>query len=767
MIHPKVVSLQADRARSAPIPPIVNSIRQQSRRQLIGLLNNLLDCTDDALFEMADKSHNNLDHHLYFDSMRQIRLHRETIQKSFVDEVNRAFDRLFTGSQNGTGDAEDGDPEEIQLLNNDELEISVAISGIVSKITSQFSLPIMEVTKRLDHLAKHATVIERRNPLGPQMVSEAFVAAMSCLDVDIRIRIILLKLFERTVMQNMGPVYDETNHMLVQAGVLKDLRSSLSRNRDTDERRAHPAEAPRHPSVAGPQQWRSGSIEGSGHAASFSSGSIANGGAPGAGAGYSAGDFGVIQSLLAGIRNSGGQPPAPGTIIATPQLLRVLDAAQAEFGQQQIGLNQVPPLVDLRQLVASRAANLTGRPQNNLSRNDEDVVNFIGMLFDYILNDRNLAIPMKALIARLQIPIVKLAILDKGFFEKSSHPARQLLNELSSAGIGWSSASELKRDAVYDRIESVIIRVLNGFNDNPLIFEQLLQELRDFRTQDSARNARMEQRVKETETGKAKTLAAKQEVQQFINQKVAGLRLPREVGRFLSEVWSRVLVYAMLTEGESSAVWQALMSTLDDLLWSVQPLDHPDQMDQRDQSHGALLQRLTAGMNVVQLAAAEQGQWLEIIQDQLEEVSQNDRRYFDEGSFEEGAIAGIPEQYVEMEQIILAEPTEVTDSYLGQAPDAEFADQIARMTEGTWVEFHSDPSSPALRCKLTTIVEPGARYVFVNRRGMKVAEKTRMALARELQDHKLTILNDAQVFDRALEAVIGNLRHVQSKEARR
>ncbi|MFU8817905.1 MAG: DUF1631 domain-containing protein, partial [Pseudomonadales bacterium] len=679
MTHPKVVSLLLERTRAAPIPPLVNSLRQQSRRQLLGLLQRLLDCTDDALFEMADKSQNNLDHHLYFDSMRQIRLHRPAIEQCFVDEFNACFERLFAATDDAAEDA-DLESDDIQLLNNDELEISVAISGIVSKITSQFSLPIMELTKRLDHLAKHTTVSERRNPLGPQMVSEAFAAAIGCLDVDIRIRIILLKLFERTVMQNMGPVYDAVNQMLAQAGVLKDLRKPLARNRSPESHRGRAPSAPDHAGASA----RGAESESPTHAGGAtghnpgSSGQPMNGGAAAAGAG---GDFGTIQMLLAGLRDA-GHPPAPDTIIATPQLLRVLSAVQAEAGDQHQGVAQVPPLVDLHQVLATRASDLTGRAQNHLSRSDEDVVNFIGMLFDYILNDRNLAIPMKALIARLQIPIVKLAILDKAFFEQSSHPARQLLNELSSAGIGWSSANELKRDAVYDKVESIVIRVMNGFNENPQIFTQLLDELRAFRSQDSARSARIEQRVKETESGKARTLAAKQEVQQFINQRAAGLRLPRDIGRFLSDVWSRVLVYASLTEGQASPAWSALTSTLQDLLWSVQPLDDPQQMNLRDDSRDTLLQRLGAGMGVIQLGEREQDQWLESIRVQLEEVSQSDR------SFLTDAGAGdLSDDYVEMEEIVLTAPGEFDAGYAGEPADASFVEQIQTLKEGSWVEF--------------------------------------------------------------------------------
>lgn len=811
MSNPKVVSLQPDRKPSSAIPPIVNSVRQQARKRLLGLVKELLDCTDDALFEMADRSHSNTDHHMYFDSMRQIRLHRGDIQQRFTDEVNRAFERVFSGSSEFADGLDDVDADDIGLVDNDDLEISVAISGITSKITSQFSLPIMELTKRFDHLAKHATVNERRNPLGPQALSEAFGHAIEGIDIDIKIRIILLKLYERMVMQRMGPVYEEANRALTDAGVLKDLRRTLGKGRNP----SGPARSTSAPGSARGQDHRrhgagSSGYGGGGYAGSqsgyggtdqggyggsgqggFGGGAYGTAGAghggggtghggpagtPGnaghggyAGAGepggsYGGEEFGTIQSLLAGMPgsqrsdNASAAGDLPGGVIATPQLLDLLTAVQSESGSQALSIEEVPPLLDLRQVVVSRAPDVTGEALNQLGRADEDVVNFIGMLFDYILNDRNLAIPMKALIARLQIPIVRLAIIDKSFFDRSSHPARQLLNELSSAGIGWSSAAELKRDAVYDKIESIVIRVLNGFSDNPDIFAELLDELRAFRTQDGARHARMEQRVKDTESGRARTLAAKQDVQRVVNQKACGLRLPREVARFVSDVWSRALVYVMLKEGEATTTWEELIATLDDLLWAVQPLDDLDAIDRRDAMREDLLTRIAEGMSMLQSTGTDVDHWRAVIEAQLDEVSGNDRAFLEDDLGERGA-----DVFPEMEEIVLAAPHEVTDSFQGEAPAPDFVDNINRLSEGSWVEIQQDGDAGVLRCKLATIVKPGDRYVFVNRRGMKVAEKTRMELARELQDDKLVMLNDSQVFDRALQAVIGNLRQVQSQ----
>jgi hypothetical protein len=757
--HPKVVPLTRAPGRAPALPPILNSIRQQSRKQLVSLLRELLDSADDALFEMADRSHNDADHHLYFDSMRQIRLHRADMQAMFVEELNARFEAAFRSDVEGAGSAGDeDDPEALSLLHNDELEVSVAISGIVSKITSQFSLPIMELTRRFDHLAKNKTITERRNPLGPQAVSESFADAIAGLQIDIRIRIILLKLFERQVMQRLGPLYDEANRMLADAGVLKDLKRSMSRGRNPDA--GHGSPRPQHSVTPGGTGTTAAAILGAGartadpHAGAPERGGWRAGGDGGTG-------FSTIQSLLAHTRGPADAAVGDlGAVIATPALLNVLNAVQAESGRDGVRMDQVPPLVDLRQVLVSRAPDVTGEALNKLGRADEDVVNFIGLLFDYILNDRNLAIPMKALIARLQIPIVKLAIIDKSFFERSSHPARELLNELSSAGIGWSSAAELKRDAVYDKIESVVVRVLNGFSDNPGIFAELLEELRAFRTRDTERNRRMEQRVREMESGRARTLAAKQEAQQVINQKACGLRLPRDLARFLSEVWSRALVLVSIREGSDSAGWSALVSTLDDLLWSLQPLDDLQHIEQRAAMRDDLLDRLEDGMNLIQLNEAEQTQWRRLIANQLAEVNDNDRAYLADD--ESPAIA---EHFEEMAEIVLAAPQDVTDGYQGQPPEPKFVEKINQLVEGTWVELRQDDE--VLRCKLSTIVKPGDRYVFVSRRGMKVAEKTRMELARELQDERMLVLNDAQVFDRALQAVIGNLRQIQDASSSR
>jgi uncharacterized membrane protein YgcG len=786
----KVVPLKAPENAAGrsnhSLPPILHSVRQTARRSLSGLLSTLFNNADDVLFEMADRSRNDSDQHMYFDSMREIRVHRKRISTEFGQKLYAAFDVLYLPVANDDEEPTDFETavDNMTLVKNDDLEISVAVAGIVSKVTSQFSLPVMQLTRRIDSLCPNRTVTERMNPLGPHQLGTAFVAATECLEIDIRVRIVLLKLFERFVMEHLGQAYDDANRVLAEAGVLPDLRNVLKKEASTQRASTPRPNSPQAGHGPAGQQGHSGAggLPGSGSGASGASGSgsgSGGGGASsgGAGSGFAMpgsssadSDFTVLQQLLAnqpdghyggtgygsgssrGIGGAAYSGPV-GPVISTPDLMSVLSVVQSAASAEPIDINQVPVAIDLRQLVLTRAADVTGAPAGAMGRADEDTVNLVGMLFDYILNDRNLAIPMKALIGRLQIPMLKVAILDKTFFSKTSHPARQLLNELSSAGIGWSSAAELKRDALYNKIESVVLRVLNNFSDDPEIFATLVTELRQFVQQDHHRVQIVEQRVKEVEAGRAKTISAKLTVERLVNQKASGLRLPPEVGRFISDLWSRVLVYLCIRNGEEGAEWSDAVQTFDDLLWSVQPLDALADIEERDRARPRLLDRVERGLEMIGLSGGEIEDAVTMLEERLGDIAASDRAFLEEDRPQVEA-----RELPVMEEIVLTSPGEV-EPIDNAEPEPEMVREINRLTEGVWVEMANDDGQKT-RCKVAAIVQPGSKYIFVNRRGMKVAERTRMALAVELKRKSITILDESQVFDRALEAVIGNLRQL-------
>ena len=85
-----------------------------------------------------------------------------------------------------------------------------------------------------------------------------------------------------------------------------------------------------------------------------------------------------------------------------------------------------------------------------------------------------------------------------------------------------------------------------------------------------------------------------------------------------------------------------------------------------------------------------------------------------------------------------------------------FMQQVSRFSVGCWFEFVQNGQSE--RAKLAAVIKVNGRYIFVNRSGVKVAEKTKQELAADLKAGLVQVLNDGLLFDRALESIIGNLR---------
>lgn len=123
--------------------------------------------------------------------------------------------------------------------------------------------------------------------------------------------------------------------------------------------------------------------------------------------------------------------------------------------------------------------------------------------------------------------------------------------------------------------------------------------------------------------------------------------------------------------------------------------------------------------------------------------------------------SGATEEVVAEEIVLLsAEPStpEIDVSKIDE--NDPFVKQVEKFAVGCWFEFQADEGgkSGAERCKLAAIIKSTGKYIFVNRSGVKVAEKSKMGLAVELRRGSVQILNDGLLFDRALESIITSLR---------
>lgn len=786
MTDANVVHLNKVAPQHPPISPVgrlpvaLTQVRDKAAAQLKQALQGLFDNADDSLFEMADRAVSNAEQNAFFEAMRDLRLKRKNIERGFLQKIFESFAVL---NQYEIGKAPLLDAvsfDGLALVQEDDLEEAVALDGMVSKVLGRDSVALGHLTARLNALVSKK-IEDKSNPLGPRVLCEGFLDACRSLGVEIKVKLIIFKLFEKYVLVDLDQLYAEVNLLLITAGVLPELQSPPPRSA-----------ASRRPAAQHGAREAGAETSGAG-ASNYSEEGMQE-------------VFGVLQELLAQVRGSGmpaRELPAGAVPISSNDLLRLLSHMQQRLPEQtgvaadELGLrNQLEALLG-RASAKSGKARVVGEV-------DEDVINLVSMLFEFILDDRTLPDSLKALIARLQIPMLKVAVLDKAFFSRGTHPARRLLNEIASAAMGWSGQDDEQRGSLYQRIEQVVQRLLNDFVDDPAIFSELLTEFTAFTGDERRRSDLLEQRTRDAEEGRAKSEIARQQVEQALNQRLLGKTLPEVVVRLLQEAWSKVMMLACLKHGAESAEWQAVLATMDDLVWSVEPHEDAQARMRLLELVPGLLKALREGMasaavdpfvtseyfaqlEALHVQAFQRFKWsmpapvqpaaegvaeseLEpelpiaqaLVRDETELAVEQALSALDLPELVEGEEPAEPAAMVEViEEIVLLAPGEVREQPEVQlAEDDEAFGQVDSLRVGSWVEFQEDEEHK-LRCKLAAVIKPTGKFIFVNRTGMKVLEKTRTGLAVEFRRSAIRLLDDALLFDRALESVIGNLRRLK------
>ena len=605
--------------------------------RLTTALTRMMEKVDDALFELADKAENNTVQSRYFDAMREIRLKRPAVQMRFKQKLEQAFEGRPKASRSGESKPEtlsapgampsllddDGLPA-LQLVENDELEESLAVSNMVTKLHAGCKDALFALDRRMGLLLKDPELRMFGNPVGPETVCGAIQDACNEIESEIEIKLIVLKLFDKLVVNEIPAIYDDLNAALADQGVLPNIRrdyrgKTVSQpvrpvdpngvNRDTDP---HLQDAPSgspagagygHPPAAAGTSYQQAAP---GRVQPPVSG-VAGGGEPTAGAaGHSVSDGFPLaeQDLLATLRqvmtlHAGGNSPGIGATQTRASgaldSLTLLQQGRAPGEGQGYAIN-IPAMADGRNSILRelKQSDVIG----GMDRVDSMMIDIVAMMFDYILDDRGIPDPMKALLGRLQIPILKVAILDKTFFARKFHPARKLLNNLAEAAVGWQEERD-GDDALHRLVTDIVHRILNEFEDDISLFSEVLKELEAFLAAEAQRVDECAEEAMDQIEARERLKTARREAQTEVRRRTAGERIPDVVREFLEVYWKNFLAIAYNNGGEDSEEWQNGIETMDDLVWSITPKQIPEERDRLKTLLPSLLKRLNEGMSRV------------------------------------------------------------------------------------------------------------------------------------------------------------------------
>jgi hypothetical protein len=781
--NPNVVDLQQRQiigTGAERLGDLLKLVRGISLKRINGLVGTLFENVDDALFDLAERAGSNAIQTEFFDGMREVRKKRQLVERLFQEHATKAFGEFADGKlkpvkpevapQGSVG---------LSLVDDVELEESLAVTSMVAKAENRLQRSLYQVNLRLAVLIGGGKVEDANNPIGPAVLGSAFRFAIHEFDVNVQVKLIIYKLFDRYVMAGLEPVYEEVNVELVRAGVLPQIRHSMPHG-----------ERPPAPMGMDPRGHAGMGHAGQGVPTYYD---------PAANA-LQAEIYNTVRSLMAnrhggesyvgtggdaGIGGGGNGMGLPG--LSPTDLLSALTILQSQSIAMQAKADSVSDAAQAVQQIKRELLDQVSKlsddaKERRVSNADEDTIDLVGMLFEYILQDRNLPAQMQALFGRLQIPYLKVAILDKHLFAQKSHPARRLLDVLAEAGKSWSEESD-RDQRLFGRIKGAVETVLRDFDDDVGVFERELAAFTDFVDQHHKRAELAEQRAAEATRGREKLQEARRTSAREILKRIDGRNLPPIVHTVLSRPWANYLVLTLLRQGEGSDEWRNALRFADEFVWSAQPKTNESEHTRLRALLPQLEKALRHGLTTVAYHESD-------VKQLMQELSQFYRRLLDGQKVETKtahevisgnagpAVAsatgtGTGDSHAsDSSTVVTQSPVEEAVLSSGSSDDAvtevlaeddEYVRAVRELKVGTWIEF-VDAADNRERAKLSWISPISAKYLFVNRRGLKVCDKTVSALAVEMRSGTATVLEEVPLFDRALDAIVARLRHA-SEEA--
>ncbi len=302
----------------------------------------------------------------------------------------------------------------------------------------------------------------------------------------------------------------------------------------------------------------------------------------------------------------------------SPGLSRAIDAAEQGIRQRvapstQQGEQPVTTPVLLEELHQRKQA----LKKAAASPEERATIEIVALLFQSILTEDRIPAAIRVWFARLQMPVLRVAVSEPDFFATIDHPARRLIDRMGACVMGLDSASRNVGDALEKEIKRVV-QVVEAYPDTGnRVFQTVLTEFERFlehyfknENEASRRGVSLAQQVEQRET-----LAIQYtiELRRMLNE----VPVQEGVRQFLFQVWADVLATSAVRYGGQSAETKTMKRAAADLIWSASAKVTREERAEVIRRLPPLLKRLREGMASANMAPEKQEERLNALNNAL------------------------------------------------------------------------------------------------------------------------------------------------------
>ncbi len=303
-------------------------------------------------------------------------------------------------------------------------------------------------------------------------------------------------------------------------------------------------------------------------------------------------------------------PSSPLMTALAQQAQRVLEPPvwdhNASPAAQLVVIDRV--VHELRQ----QSAELKNQAQTD---NEKAIIELVALMFQSILQEDRIPTGVRVWFARLQMPVLRVALAEPDFFNKLDHPARQLIDHMGSCVLGFD-ASVISSTALEQEIKRVV-QVIEQYPDTgDRVYKKVYEEFQAFLKQHLTERPGTQKVVGVAQQLEQKeTLAIQYTIE--LRDQLKDMPVRDEIREFLFKVWAEVLAVSAVRQGAQHAETLLLKKAAADLIWAASAKPNRADRARVIANLPALLQTLRNGMTLMGVSRSAQDAHIKIISDTL------------------------------------------------------------------------------------------------------------------------------------------------------
>lgn len=646
----------------------------------------------------------------------------------------------------------------LSLIDVGEVERVLLLDRVAQRFGARYESVLEPLTQRLSVLFGRETTSIHDNPFQPVVLLRAFVAAWEACELDPQATQDLVEALVPASFLDLAPLYTDLNATLAKAGVpaQRSLRirqgtsgyaplGAVSRPAGLDD-----APASRAASLSAGGAGQSGMApldHGGARSAWGSLAPVAHTVAA------HARQFLQRLGLTAGPQTHARHPDdsdfntRPAFEAASPALMGYLGNLQA--GASARAVPQWEEGQDLGQHNVLRQM----REQDEIRHApelDRGTVDALAEVFDFVFADQAIPMQMKVIIGRLQIPVLKAAMIDRDFFLSDQHPARRLVDTLAGASVAWAPEKG-ENDPLYLRIEHTVQRVLTEFEDDLALFSDLLREFTEFLFESEQQaQARVEPVAQKEHKGESWDQALSQ-ADELIHERIQVLSRDEPLAAFLlpflTTQWREVLARTLLDETTRAVQQAQALTTMEQLIWSVQPKTTSQERRELVAMLPDMVRQLNAGLDTIEWNGKPRATFTRrLISTHTMAIRLTQHAPLDTGSAaleeQDGKVA-----LQQLDERRAARQLGAIDSFDAQAQELQ---------RGMWLDVMLE-EGVQVRCRLSWVSPMRTRLLFTNRDGFDAFVRSEREVSALLRQGRMRVLDAEAIVGRAIGRImVGN-----------